>query len=126
MSDPMSTEMRDICSTAWSGALSKTWLAVSVLSLVVLMLAGCTRSDYSRTSNQRVPTSVEPRLLVRPLPPNCKVKGVKPPVDSDAPGANADPKLLELARLEIERDCYKRAERISRRRLKKLQRSIGR
>lgn len=49
--------------------------------------------------------------------PDCSVEGAKLPADAGAPGATADPNLLEVARLEIERDCYKKAEQELRRRI---------
>lgn len=49
-------------------------------------------------------------------PPDCKVKSIAKPPPGQA-GAAADPNLLEVARLELERDCYKRAEEAARRRL---------
>jgi hypothetical protein len=59
-----------------------------------------------------------------PSPPDCSVKGAKTPSEaSGAPEAYADRNLLEIARLELERDCYKTAENDARRRLKGLQQS---
>ena len=58
--------------------------------------------------------------------PNCEIEGVKkPPTDSGAAGANADQELLDAARLEIERDCFKDAERKVRQQLEELQNSVS-
>lgn len=55
-------------------------------------------------------------------PPSCKIKGAtKPPQSSGWPGANADPNLLKIARLQLERECYKAAEHDVRGRLERLQ-----
>lgn len=48
--------------------------------------------------------------------PDCTVKSVVKPAPGKA-GSTADPNLVEVARLELERDCYKRAEEAARRRL---------
>lgn len=59
-----------------------------------------------------------------PSPPDCSVKGAKTPSEaSGAPEAYADRNLLEIARLELERDCFKAAEKNARRSLKGLQQS---
>jgi predicted negative regulator of RcsB-dependent stress response len=54
--------------------------------------------------------------------PNCNIKGAeRPAASSGNPAAYADPNLLEVARLELERDCYKDAEQSLRERLKRLE-----
>ena len=68
--------------------------------------------------------AVDPELLKKAEPPSCEIEGAtKPPPGAGLPGANADPNLLEIARLQLARDCYKAAERVVRRRLERLQRS---
>ena len=70
------------------------------------------------------PTPALPRISL-PDPPDCTVEGVeKPAPSSGEPGAYADPNLLEVARLEIERDCYKKAEHDLREEVEKFQQSI--
>lgn len=65
-----------------------------------------------------------PRISL-PAAPDCTVEGVaKPATSSGEPGAYADPNLLEVARLEIERDCYKKAEQNLRDEMEKYQRHI--
>jgi hypothetical protein len=45
--------------------------------------------------------------------PKCKVEPAPKPAAGQA-GASADPNLVEIARLEMERDCYKQAEQRAR------------
>ena len=60
-----------------------------------------------------------------PAAPDCTVEGVaKPALSSGEPGAYADPNLLEIARLEIERDCYKKAEQDLRDEIERYQQLI--
>ena len=69
---------------------------------------------------------IDPKLLKSPPTPKCAVKA--PDAASDGtPGPEqlADPELLEIARLEVERDCYKAAEIASRKKLKKLQATVS-
>jgi hypothetical protein len=69
------------------------------------------------------PPPTLPRISL-PDAPDCTVEGVaKPAPSSGEPGAYADPNLLEVARLEIERDCYKKAEQDLREEVEKFQQS---
>ncbi|MGI9403520.1 MAG: hypothetical protein ACR2OF_03295 [Hyphomicrobium sp.] len=71
-----------------------------------------------------MPTPTLPRISL-PAPPDCTVEGIKKPAPSSGePGAYADPNLLEVARLEIERDCYKKAEQNLRDEVEKFQPAI--
>ena len=66
------------------------------------------------------PAAVDPELLKRAKPPSCELTGAtKPPAGT--PGANADPNLLEIARLQLVNECYKLAERAARESLERLQ-----
>ena len=70
------------------------------------------------------PAAVDPELLKRAKPPTCEFIGAtKPP--PGAPGANADPNLLEIARLQLVSECYQRAEREVRKRLERLQNAVA-
>jgi hypothetical protein len=65
-----------------------------------------------------------PRISL-PAAPECTVAGVaRPAPSSGEPGAYADPNLLEVARLEIERDCYKKAAQDLRDEVEKYQQTI--
>ncbi len=71
------------------------------------------------------PIVVPRRLLKKLHAPNCKVAGIqKPPGGSDAAGSEADPNLLKLAKLQLERDCYRQAEKLARKRLRQIQKSV--
>ena len=108
------------------------WRAVAVVCSIAVPLAGCADcldedapAQWGAVIVRRAEAAVsDTKLLAPPSAPKCAIKGVaKPPAGSNAPGADADPNLLEVARLEIERDCYKEAERAVRRRLETLLRS---
>ncbi len=69
---------------------------------------------------------IDPALLKAPPAPNARSRR-RARIASDKPGPEqlADPKLLEIARIEIERDCYKAAEARNRKALKKLQATVN-
>jgi len=70
------------------------------------------------------PAALDPELLKRTKPPSCELTGAtKPPPGT--PGANADPNLLEIARLQLVSECYQRAEREVRERLERLQNAVA-
>jgi hypothetical protein len=113
---------------------------MSALSLAAIMLGGCTYCagmDATKSWRPQIiqsakaatppPIATPPPALPRislPDPPDCTVEGVAKPVPSSGePGAYADPNLLEVARLEIERDCYKKAEQHLREEVEKFQQS---
>jgi len=103
---------------------------VGALCSTVLIIGGCCNCaelespDNWNTSilgGANATTRDEP-ALASPSAPDCSVKGAKTPSEaSGAPEAYADRNLLEIARLELERDCYKAAEKNARRSLKSLQ-----
>jgi hypothetical protein len=65
---------------------------------------------------------VDQALLERVHEPECKVKGATRPVPGTGEtGDSADPNLIEIARLQLERDCYRNAEISVRGKLKRLQ-----
>lgn len=75
---------------------------------------------------QQVLPEINPKLLKALPAPKCAVKSPgADPGDKPGPEQLADPKLLEIARLEIERDCYKAAEVRNRKALRKLQATIS-
>jgi hypothetical protein len=70
------------------------------------------------------PESVDPELLKKAKPPSCELTGATKP-SPGTPGANADPNLLEIARLQLVDECYKLAERTARKRLERLQNAFA-
>jgi hypothetical protein len=67
-------------------------------------------------------TSNDSEHMKKAEPPTCKIEGAtKPPPGTPWPGANADPNLLKIGRLQLESECYKTAERAVRERLERLQ-----
>lgn len=104
--------------------------ALGFLSLAALVLGGCSSCDEFAASDIWRPAIIAPAEAATPSfprinippPPDCTVAGVeKPSPASGAPGAHADANLLEIARLEIERDCYKKVEHRVRGELERLQ-----
>lgn len=106
-----------------------------LIALALLPIRGCAPPPSAEAASppppapppiiQTVMPKIDGKLLKAPAAPSCAVKVPSAP-ESDKPGPEqlADPKLLEIARLEIERDCYKTAERASRKKLDKLQQTI--
>ena len=101
---------------------------VCALGAAAVMLGGCSICDeLEMTDGWHNAIVGEANAAVRnqnalapPSAPDCRVKGAKKPSQaSGAPDAFADPNLLEVARLELERDCYKAAEKEVRRDLEK-------
>jgi hypothetical protein len=69
---------------------------------------------------------LDAQLVKKPAPPDCRVQdGVTPSEAEGAPAADVDPNLVEIARVQLERDCYKDAEQEVRRRLISLQREVA-
>ena len=120
---------------------------MGLLSLAAIIVGGCShceRRDASESWRPAIiqsahaatpPPEATPPPAATPMPtlprislpaaPDCTVEGVaKPAPASGEPGAYADPNLLEVARLEIERDCYKKAEQDLRDEVEKYQQSI--
>lgn len=114
---------------------------MGLLSLAAIMVGGCSHCERHDASELWHPVIIQsaqaatpppaatpmptlPRLSL-PAAPDCTVEGVaKPALASGEPGAYADPNLLEVARLEIERDCYKKAEQDLRDEVEKYEQSI--
>jgi hypothetical protein len=88
---------------------SKRVLAAGCAGLVALLTAACSSCDegleHSAWGVTYVSTAEASDASLDA--PNCAVDAP----DTDSAGAKVDPELLEIARLEVERDCYKRAER---------------
>ena len=105
--------------------------AVALCSMVMILGGCCNCAELESSDNWSTSilgdanaTTRDEVALASPSPPDCSVKGAKTPSEaSGAPEAYADRNLLEIARLELERDCYKAAEKEARRRLKGLQQS---
>lgn len=107
--------------------------SLAVLALAAGLLEGCSPRQIEATQPSPPPPlvaepalpEIDTKLLKKPAAPRCQI--AKPAVTSGgsaAPEQLADPNLLEIARLELERDCYKAAEQSSRKRLERLQRVI--
>lgn len=83
-----------------------------------------TRKKTTKSAS-RVP-KVSPGLLTKPGVPDCSVDGIRTPAaNPDSPSAAADPNLLEIARLQLERDCFQKAEETMRAKLRRLQKSLA-
>lgn len=86
----------------------KRALATCCAGLVALLAAACSSCDegleHSAWGVTYVSTAEASEASLDA--PNCAFDAP----DTDSAGANVDPELLEIARLEVERDCYKRAE----------------
>lgn len=66
-------------------------------------------------------------LLLGPSEPNCgRSTIIKSDTGPNRSIAQPDPQLLEISRLEVERNCYKEAELIVRHRLERIQALIAR
>jgi len=122
--------MRRIRSTATCPTFRQQAPVLGQLCLSAILLGACSNCDELEALDewqavivgQAMAATPESELRAPPSPPDCTVAGAaKPSPASGAPGAYADPNLLEVARLEIERDCYKEAEEAARRRLKTIQ-----
>lgn len=109
------------------------WMAPCSAALGTATIAGCSNASYgtswqavspSRSPNAVRLTHVSPALLRRAKPPNCQTNSTAGLPETDTPAATADRNLVEIARLQVERDCLKEAELSVRRRLNKLQNSI--
>jgi hypothetical protein len=115
-----------LSSAKWSGpqhAIATLLLPFTVL--LALSILGCTNSSQQHSATSfAAPNHAPPRprmrrtdlalLAVQPAP-DCKLEGLEP----DA----IDPDLWERLKLEYERNCYKQAEAIVRKRLRRLQTS---
>lgn len=76
------------------------------------------------TAPAKAAPAIETELLKKPGPPNCKHTQPQSVQTAASPQVLADPKLLEIVRLEFERDCYRKAEVAVRRRLERLQQAL--
>jgi hypothetical protein len=81
-----------------------TWSFVAVVTLASLTAAGCACDGDDWTADVAEVATIENA-------PNCDFGGLDQRSKASAALAErADPRLLEVARLEAERDCYKAAE----------------
>jgi hypothetical protein len=110
---------------------NNSWLAGALCSTVIIIGGCCNCAELESPDNWNTSilgganaTTRDEPALASPSAPDCSVKGAKTPSEtSGAPEAYADRNLLEIARLELERDCYKAAEKNARRNLKSQQQS---
>lgn len=106
---------------------------ILLIAIALLPIRGCAPPRVEAAPPPPPPPIAEPMLpeidpkLLKALPaPKCAVKTPSAdPGDKPGPEQLADPKLLEIARLEVERDCYKAAEVRNRKALKKLQATVN-
>lgn len=113
------------------------WIGAVSVALAVALVAGCARYPYpqavtgagastsQRSSQAHAQPRVNPGLLKRAKAPSCDVADAGKDASVNTPAATADPNLVEIARLQLERDCFKTAELNVRRRLNKLQSSVA-
>jgi hypothetical protein len=81
-----------------------------------------TQHKASQSSAGSSSRKLDTALLQKSPAPNCDVEGASAPTDESGEAAEtADPNLVEIARLQLERDCYKNAEASVRRKLDRLQ-----
>jgi len=98
-------------------------LLSSAAALIALSLGACScddtdpwRATYISTA-EAAPQSVRVAAIE---PPVCHVESSSSvETSAESAGAHVDPNLVEIARLEVERDCYKSAEERLRQRLEK-------
>lgn len=79
--------------------------------------------SYSEEVEVAAAPIIEPELLRKVAAPSCETRG-SVQLSSDGSGINDEPHHETIARLESERDCYKRAERTVRLRLERLQKVL--
>jgi hypothetical protein len=90
-----------------------TWLLVAI-ALATLPLAGCACDEAAWKAD--IAGDAEAATL--DAAPNCDFDSLdRRSKASAALAERADPRLLEIARLEAERDCYKAAEARARKRI---------
>jgi len=106
-----------------AGAPLVTRCAVGAASLLVGACSYCDENDpwratYISTAQAAIVSDSGASLA----PPHCDVKANKAvQTAAEASGSVVDPDLMEIARLEVERDCYKNAESSLRNRVETAQ-----
>ena len=85
-------------------------LALPACAAASLLLAACSCDDTDPWGATYI-TTAEAEVA----PPACNFETA---AAAEASGASVDPNLVEIARLEVERDCYKGAEEDLRQRLR--------
>lgn len=112
-----------------SSSRSGPWYAARACAIGLLAVAatGCSYCDDSADPASWHTTyisSAQAALIPGPgpiPPPDCDgAASAAQRAAKGAPGALVDPDLLEIARLEIERDCYREAENSLRHRVETL------
>jgi hypothetical protein len=120
---PASVPPRRAPRRTFAGAPLVTRCAAGAASLLVGACSYCDENDpwratYISTAQAAVVANSDAPLV----PPRCDVKAnaaVK--TAAEASGSVVDPDLMEIARLEVERDCYKKAESKLRNRVETVQ-----
>ncbi len=112
----------DLNPVAGSHALfARTFSARCAAAALALMLGACSCDDsdpWRATYISTAEAATDAGQMAAVEPPACDV-GSSDTVETRAKtaGTNVDPNLVEIARLEVERDCYKGAEENLRQRL---------
>jgi hypothetical protein len=99
--------------------------------VLALVFGGCSYCDdgadlssWRTTYISAAEAAVGPEPAAPVTPPHCDVEASAAARTAEgAPGVVVDPDLVEIAKLEIERDCYRQAEEHLRQRLDTLQHS---
>jgi hypothetical protein len=91
-------------------------LALPACAAASLLLAACSCDDTDPWNATYIATTEAASEPGAAGPPACDFETA---TVAEASGARVDPNLVEIARLEVERDCYKGAEEDLRQRLRR-------
>jgi hypothetical protein len=96
-------------------------VALCAVGAVAILAAACSCDDmddpWRATYVSTAEAAVANGTAASPAVPGCEVEKAAAAETRAASGAAVNPDLLEIARLEIERDCYKEAEKTLRKQL---------
>jgi len=98
-------------------------LLSSAAALIALSVGACSCDDtdpWRATYIRAAAAAPQSGRVAAIEPPACEVESsTQVETSAESTGAHVDPNLVEIARLEVERDCYKGAEERLRQRLEK-------
>jgi hypothetical protein len=93
--------------------------------MLAISVGGCSYCDSTDPHSWRTTyiSTAQAAVGTAPVaPPRCDVEAnAAARAAAGAPGVVVDSDLVEIAKLEVERDCYRQAEQGLRRRLERLQ-----
>jgi hypothetical protein len=96
-------------------------LLTCAAAVMALSLGACSCDDgdpWRATYINTAEAATEADRVAAVEPPACNVeKSASVEKSAESSGTHVDPNLVEIARLEVERDCYKGAEESLRQRL---------